>query len=395
MAATIPAFGAFGVCVLLFSMWIEHRIDLTLPDPTGPFRVTRGIETWSDASRPDALAELTSARTELVVWIWSPADPSARPAAAYVPERLQQELARRQGALLSTFLTRDLSRVHAHSLDGAALSSTQTAYPVIILRAGLGALTAQYTTLAENLASHGYVVVGFDAPYRTGVVVLPNDRVVIRPQSLDPETLNGAAADELLQKLTTAWAKDIGFVVDRLRVENATPSSAFFGRLDLTRLGVVGHSLGGASAAQFCHDDKRCRAGVDMDGALHGTVIRDGLHQPFMFLSSDHGDRAGPADLKISGEIQSVFDRLPAETRAAFVVGGADHFSFTDQMLTRSRAIRMLLGVKLEPRRGLSITSDLVGSFLDVHLKGLPIAAFREVFGRYPEIRTDFGKGIK
>ena len=27
-----------------------------------------------------------------------------------------------------------------------------------------------------------------------------------------------------------------------------------------------------------------------MDGAPHGSVIQAGLHQPFMFLMSDHGD---------------------------------------------------------------------------------------------------------
>jgi hypothetical protein len=52
------------------------------------------------------------------------------------------------------------------------------------MRAGLADLTTDYTTLAEDLASHGYVVVGFDAPYRSGVVVLPGGRVIGRaPQN--------------------------------------------------------------------------------------------------------------------------------------------------------------------------------------------------------------------
>jgi predicted dienelactone hydrolase len=36
------------------------------------------------------------------------------------------------------------------------------------MRAGGGGLTTDYTTLAEDLASHGYIVVGFDAPYPSG-----------------------------------------------------------------------------------------------------------------------------------------------------------------------------------------------------------------------------------
>jgi len=40
----------------------------------------------------------------------------------------------------------------------------------------------------------------------------------------------------------------------------AEPSGKFTGRLDLQRLGMFGHSFGGAQALQFCHDDARCKA---------------------------------------------------------------------------------------------------------------------------------------
>src|SRR5207249_12323590 len=66
-------------------------------------------------------------------------------------------------------------------------------------------------------------------------------------------------------------------------------SGKFTGRLDMSRVGVFGHSLGGATAAQFCHDDSRCKAGIDVDGAPLGSVIRDGIPRPFMFLLSEHG----------------------------------------------------------------------------------------------------------
>ena len=31
-------------------------------------------------------------------------------------------------------------------------------------------------------------------------------------------------------------------------------------KLEIARLGVFGHSFGGATALQFCHDDSRCKA---------------------------------------------------------------------------------------------------------------------------------------
>lgn len=46
---------------------------------------------------------------------------------------------------------------------------------------------ASYTTLAEDLASRGYVVVGFDAPFRTTLVVLPDGTIRARTRENDPE----------------------------------------------------------------------------------------------------------------------------------------------------------------------------------------------------------------
>ena len=60
---------------------------------------------------------------------------------------------------------------------------------------------------------------------------------------------------------------DLRFVLDRLG--GAGP------------VGVFGHSLGGATAAQLMHDDRRVRAGIDLDGTLYGPVTTAGLDRPF------------------------------------------------------------------------------------------------------------------
>ena len=102
-----------------------------------------------------------------------------------------------------TILFRDPARIHAHSfLDGTLPSSGQSRYPVVVLRGGLGALTTQYTTLAEDLASHGYVVVGFDAVRRMCEAweekreALPygTDGLVVKVDSLVDQARLGATA---------------------------------------------------------------------------------------------------------------------------------------------------------------------------------------------------------
>ena len=74
----------------------------------------------------------------------------------------------------------------------------------------------------------------------------------------------------------------------------------------------MGHSLGGATALQFCHDDVRCKAGIDLDGAPLGNVTADGVRQPFMFLLGDHtGESDAPqVRAKIDAILQTVYRRI-------------------------------------------------------------------------------------
>src|SRR5262249_29689498 len=156
---------------------------------------------------------------------------------------------------------------------------------------------------------------------------------VTRPPNLNPETLSAGERERLAARLLAAWVSDTGFVIDRLNQLNGSPSSRFNGRLDIQKIGVVGHSMGGATAAQVCCEDARCRTGIDMDGRLFGSVIERGLQQPFMFVGSDHGDTRDPVDLRIAAEIQSVYDRLPVDGRLKLSIRGANHFSFADHLL--------------------------------------------------------------
>jgi dienelactone hydrolase len=294
-------------------------------------------------------------------------------------------------------VTRDLAKVHGHSRRDSEVSPQQRSYPVVIMRAGASAGVVGYSALAEDLASHGYVVVGFDAPYRTSVVVFPDGRVMRRTPENNPELCAAQAPTQqapCVSKLLTAWTADIAFALDRLdRLNSADPSGKFTGRLDMTRVGVFGHSFGGAAAAQFCHDDSRCKAGIDVDGQPFGSVIQEGLHQPFMFLLSDHGDASDPVSRQIEANIQSIYDRLPADSRLRIAIRGANHFLFSDDgALLKShivlRTLRMLGMVGIDGRRQLAVTAYCVHSFFDAHLKGARGSRLSLSSPLFPEIQV-------
>ena len=396
-------FKAFGVLAilgvvafagLLGSLWLERGTVTALPAPTGTFAVGRAIYDWVDDRGLDPLAPMPGTKRELLVWVWYPASPG-QPGAVlddYVPASVRAPAA---PPFLFRLLTRDLSKVHPHSLRNASVSPQQPSYPVVIMRAGASAAVLNYSTLAEDLASHGYVVVGFDAPYRTIEVVFPDGRVIARRPENNPELYSGQELEHLATKLLGAWTGDIAFVLDRLeRLDAADNSGKFRGRLDLTRVGVFGHSFGGATAAQFCSQDTRCKAGIDVDGSLHGSVVQEGIHKPFMFLLSGQGDFSSDAEVRqIRADIQSVYDRLPPDSRLRISIRGANHFTFSDDgALLKSHivlgALRTFGMLGIDGRRQLAVTAYCVHSFFDTYLKQPGVSRVKISSPLYPEIQV-------
>jgi dienelactone hydrolase len=381
-----------AIAVLLGLLWLDHNKETTLPTPTGPFAVGRTTYVWSDTAQADPMAPQASAKRELVAWIWYPAAP-VRPSQTseeYLPATWRKALNSQTGVLVSQFLTRDLSLVRTHSIGDAELSPQQRSYPVVLMRAGLAALTTDYTTLAEDLASRGYVVVGLDAPYRSFVVVFPDGRVIARAPQNNADLVGGRELEQLADQLVRAWSADMSFALDQLeRLNTADPAGRFLGRLDLQRVGVFGHSLGGATALEFCHDDSRCKAGIDVDGAPWGSVVGEGVTQPFMFLWSDHSGEHDPETHQIEANLHSIFDRMPRDRRLQIVIRGAGHYMFSDGAMLKSpllmRGLRTLGVVSIDGRRQIAVTEHCISTFFDVYLQGAPHSKLQS-HSEYPEI---------
>lgn len=351
--------------VLLSMVAYGYRQPIALPRPDGPHAVGRVVRTVTFPPRdiaPDARPR------ERVMWCWYPAAPDSNaPQAEFLPPAWRNALAQHRGLLLNTVINRDLAHVYVHSLDHPPVASSASPLPVVFIRAGLAALTADYTSLAEHLASYGYVVIGIDVPGRTALVVLPDGRVVTRAPSEDPERLSGQARTQAVDSLIDAWTDDLLELADGLAIPRGWLQE-FDGRLEVTRLSVVGHSLGGATAAEFCRRDRRCDLGIDLDGALGSRVVAAGLHRPFAFLLSDHGPASDPESQAIEAGIRSVFGRLPPTNGWRSTIRGANHFSFSDQMLARNPAplaLLQALGVlAIDPRRGLEVSATTVRRLL-------------------------------
>ena len=114
-------------------------------------------------------------------------------------------------------------------------------------------MSSDYTTLAEDLASHGYVVVSFDAPYRTVITAFPDGRVAIRAAGGDFDRMPSSTTQHLATQLMNGWIADLKFVLDQLQELNANdPTGRFKGRFDMQKVGVADeeHPIAGAEPSK-------------------------------------------------------------------------------------------------------------------------------------------------
>jgi predicted dienelactone hydrolase len=369
---------------LVIYLYISSRHTITLPAPTGPYAVGRASFDWIDQGRTDPVAPSLGIKRELMVWVWYPAVPGSAPPAPYLPEPLQS--ADRNlflNGAITRLLIHDPAKVRSHSLGGATIAGNHARYPVVLIKSGFGALALNYSAIAEDLASRGYVVVGTDAPYSAGVVAFPDGRIITRSPAGSPSITGPRQA---FDRLVAIWTADSSLVLDKLKELNETPGNALAGHLDLSSVGVVGHSFGGASAAQFCARDPRCKAGIDLDGQLFGSFSTTPIRVPFMFLLTEH---SGEDQQLIMSKIRHVYQGLPAG-RVAVSINGARHFNVSDMAFLRNPAfLSRAIGAigTLDRRRALKVAEDWVATFFDVHLKGRNSKVLELPSPAYPEVR--------
>ncbi|KJY27621.1 collagen alpha-5(VI) chain, partial [Streptomyces sp. NRRL S-444] len=79
---------------------------------------------------------------------------------------------------LPRILLDGLPRAHTHATFDAPVAGGGERFPVVLFSPGLGGVRTQNTAWAEELAGHGYVVVGLDHPYDSAGVVLTEGRTI-------------------------------------------------------------------------------------------------------------------------------------------------------------------------------------------------------------------------
>ncbi|MFG2918251.1 alpha/beta hydrolase [Kitasatospora sp. NPDC048298] len=347
---------------------------IDLPAPT----VGRPVGTTSlhlvDHGRLDPFAPVPGPR-ELMVQLWYPARGTAgRPRAPYITPRVAAAIERILPLDPGTLaLLRPTALADAPAHPGPL--------PLLLLGHGRGGTRSNCTALAEELAAHGYLVAAVDHTYDAAAVEFPDGRLVLGALPENPPDRDAAERKEI-----AARVGDLRFVTDEL-----TGGRLPF-RVDEERIGVLGHSMGGAAAAEALRQDPRLRIGLDLDGGLFGSPVPElGLDRPFLLLTSidDHDTwqrwrehhHAWGRQLRTLGAGHLSFTDLPHAAAPGHL---ADHLP--------AETYAGLLGT-LAPTRATALTRSYVRAFADRFLRDRPTPLLDGPSPRHPEIEFRWSRG--
>jgi len=359
---------------------------LRLPEPTGPCPVGTTSLWLTDTARPDPWVAEATAR-ELMVSLWYPATSPDGPRAPYMT-RAESGLQLTSRGI--TGVPQDvLSTTRTNAVSDATPAGRQRSLPLVVLSPGFTNSRSALTALAEDLASHGYIVAGIDHTYESHGTAFPDGRVTT---CLAREARH--RDDEFKEKLGAGRAADVSFVLGELT--GAHPAWPGARLIDPSQMAMAGHSAGGAAAIAAMLADARIRAGIDMDGATGAPIPDHGLSRPFLFLGKQSsytpgsGGAATPGtrDWKLLRGAVTTWERdweLLTGWRRWLVVAGAVHASFTDLALLADQ-IGMDIGTGLSGARSLDVTRAYVRAFFDQHLRSRPQALLDQPSPRYPEV---------
>jgi len=299
-------------------------------------------------------------------------------------------------------------------------------FPLVVFSHGsFGYSNSNYSTYAE-LASNGYVVVSIDHPYHAFYCKDTNGKTI----TVNPEHYNsamyvnsGRASESEIFELTTKWMElrtaDMGFVIDTIEAydvnreftntwyiaseEDREALQKALSMIDVKKIGLMGHSLGGAASELL----GRTRSDIDAVIDLDGTMVGDNLElvdseeyefegvtynqkyiineepYPVALLSIDneehHFSRILADEIGMPYANNTVLENAVDGYETYFV--GAGHMNFTDLPLFSPFLAGMFKADKIDAGECVDQMNELVLEFYDCKLKGAGNFEVKDCYG--------------
>jgi dienelactone hydrolase len=273
--------------------------------------------------------------------------------------------------------------------------NTAGTYPLVVFSHGAFGIKTSNTSTFMELASNGYVVCSIDHPYHSLFTIGADGHPVTVDPSFFQEVIdvnNGKYDEAAIFKLEQKWMNlrtaDINFVLDTIlaHAKQASPE-AVYQLIDPSKIGLIGHSLGGESSAQVARERNDIGAVINLDADLHGEYLNyvDGKYvlndkpfpAPFLTIFADELVKLIDAvpDANTVVAVKHVIATSPNAYEVHLT--GTDHMSLTDLSLASPFLVSLINasvpkggGQEVDAYSTIEKMNKIVLQFFDVYLKG-------------------------
>lgn len=340
------------ICILIPTIIIPFY---SLPGPTGEYNVGTVITDIVDENRLESFSKEEGELRKIAVQFWYPTD--------------------RTGSEVM------------YDISGAPISTGQEIYPVLIFSHGAFGVRMSNASAFRELASHGYIVASIDHTYHSfytsfqdGEIVIVNNEFINNAIGVTAGDISG---DETF-KITHEWldlrTADVELVIDSLKSgELGTSGEILKGHMDFNRIGLFGHSLGGASSAQVAREREDVKAAIILDGTMIGDIIGvnndnteiltdESFNKPLMQMYNSEFLNAEYRKGNYSPNINAYENGTHASY--SLCIKDSGHLNFTDlPRISPFLSERLGIGT-IDSLKCIKIVNAYTLAFFEKHLKG-------------------------
>ena len=355
-----------------------------LPKLTGSYGV--GVKTIHliDASRSENFTIDPTDVREMMVRLWYPIETSDLGTRTdYMDYSTFQWLKNRSPIPLITIPNNAYLFVRPHGSNDMTIAKGM--FPLVVFSPGYDGVYQIYTSFIEDLVSHGFVVASINHPYVSGITTFPDGHTIgLAEVPIDP-----VARSAFFNMSLRTIAGDAKFILNIITEMNETDPD-FCGHFDLSRVGMYGHSFGGANTAVCCFEDARFRAGLTLDGVFYQQFIPGNITTPFFFMFAE-------ARLANDSTIMYLWNHTINDTFKMNILGST-HYAFTDVGVLLSHLLplippKLLSFGSIAPKRMVNITRTYITVFFEVSLKGQTIETLLNLSSQFDEVQFDYKLG--
>lgn len=270
-------------------------------------------------------------------------------------------------------------------------------YPLLVFSHGAYGIKTSNNSTYTELASHGYIVVSIDHPYHSFYTRSEDGIVTMISSDFRNEVENsnkGVYSNEERYKIIQKWMKlrtdDMNFVIDTILTKAKSANTPIYQHINTEKIGVFGHSMGGAASVWLGRTRDDVSAVVNIDAPFFSELVYNKSADNFEASNKTY---TTPLFNIYSDDVWSQLDSTPVyvanklnnkQFEGAYTTHfkGAKHLSLTDLPLFSPILANILQRGKADIDKYYCIETEneLILKFFDFELKEVGHFAPKETY---------------